>query len=70
MPYVIAYNCQNESVKSQYAKLAKNAGVGDVQEIIALFESLVNKEDYQVVLSQEQRNTIAENALLDPAAKV
>ncbi|HDY7665784.1 TPA: iron-containing alcohol dehydrogenase [Vibrio vulnificus] len=70
MPYVIAYNCQNESVKSQYAKLAKNAGVGDVQEIIALFESLVNKDDYQVVLSQEQRNTIAENALLDPAAKV
>jgi alcohol dehydrogenase class IV len=69
MPAVINFNCQDKMVADKYTKLVNSAGVPDITALLELFELLVYEQKTEKVFSEQQLTQIAENALLDPAAK-
>lgn len=70
MPAVIAFNMRDESASTLYTQLCSNAGLNSVTELMQLFELLVADQKPAIEFSEEELDTIAANALLDPAAKV
>lgn len=69
MPAVINFNDQDESVAKKYHQLMENAGIPNKDALIYLFKSLTAGQQTKVEFTESQLDIIAENALLDPAAK-
>ena len=69
MPAVIQFNMRDEQTKMRYERLCQNAGLADVDELLGLFTLLVSGQKPTIEFTAEQLDTIAANALLDPAAK-
>jgi alcohol dehydrogenase len=69
MPTVIEFNYQDAFAAEKYARLIRNAGISDKQELMQLFNQLVADQRPSLSFNEAQLNTIAKNALLDPAAK-
>ena len=68
MPAVIEFNSQDQAVEQKYEQLIKNAGLPSRQALLDLFEDLTSGQGVSLNLSNEQLDSIANNALLDPAA--
>lgn len=69
MPAVINFNDQNELAAKKYHQLMENAGIPNKDALIYLFKSLTAGQQTKMEFTESQLDIIAENALLDPAAK-
>ena len=69
MPAVIEFNYQDTAAAEKYDRLIKNAGIKNKQELMRLFQMLVIGQHSPLTFNTEQLTIIAENALMDPAAK-
>lgn len=68
MPAVIEFNCQDQAAEQKYEQLINNAGLPSKQALIDMFEGLTSGQNVSLNLSDEQLDSIAKNALIDPAA--
>lgn len=72
MPAVIRFNSQEPKVADRYEQLAEKSGLtGGVSELSRLFTDLTTAAQKQALTANKafEFDTIAENAMLDPAAK-
>lgn len=69
MPAVINFNDQDELAAKKYHQLMENAGIPNKDALIYLFKSLTAGQQTKMEFTESQLDIIAENALLDPAAK-
>jgi alcohol dehydrogenase len=71
MTPVIKFNCRDESVTDKYNKLAKNAGLNSVDDLIELFSDIRVSSGLNTFLDNKgmDLDEIAAGAMLDPAAK-
>lgn len=69
MPAVIEFNYKDPHAASKYEQLLKNASIPNKAALLNLFDLLVGEQKTERCFSDEQLSMIAENALLDPAAK-
>lgn len=71
MTKVIPFNCRDEKVSKRYEKLAKNSGLNSVNDLVELFSLIITASTEHNVFVGKNINveTVAEGAILDPAAK-
>lgn len=69
MPAVINFNYREHTAATKYEQLIYKSGLPNKEALLELFEVLVGEQKTDMHFSEQQLTTIAENALLDPAAK-
>ena len=69
MPSVIKFNMKCSETNKKYDELISKSGLKNINDLINMFDTLVNLEKPKVVFEKKDIKNICKNALLDPGAR-